>query len=300
MNLDLPDFAVRGARGVDIFRRREDPQHRRARYTCLATVLDAGTPPGAFAQALRHADGRLMLCHSPGVARQATSLWAAADRLAGSAVLNAPIRLGDATSYPAGDTGGDTGGYTGGAELFAHIEFLRERLLADMTLTRFQAALQAAPGAAAAMDGGDIAGPLRLALDFNMTRRGAALTAALQPLLVARATTPDLPTALVEPTGYALRLLGDLRLRAGDAGAAAQALALFQAALTLGENPFRRRRVIEAAAAAARPQTALAHLQAWPAKPPLPDDLRALGDALTRRLARQGDAPVAPPGEPAP
>ncbi len=285
MNLDLPDFAIGGERGIDLFRRREDRMLNRARFTCLATVLPAGSPPGAFAQALRHDDGRLMLCHDPGARRAAAELWVAVDRYQALSALHTPLRLGDATAFPSSAT--DPASL---APLFPYIEFLRERLLAEMTLARFQAALAEAPQAAAMMEPGELASHLRLALDFNMLARGAALAPLLHPLLTARAQSPDLPEALAAPTGYALRLLGDLRLRAGSAAAATQALALFEAALALGENPFRRRRVIEAAAAAGRIDTCLAHLRAWPAARPLPEDLRALGQAMEARAAATATA----------
>lgn len=286
MNLDLPDFAVRGERGIDLFRRREDVVQRRARFVCLATVLPAGdegdTAPGsraraqALAQTPSHADGRLMLCHEPGARRIAAALWQAVARFEAAPLLHASLTLGDATSQPAAAPGTSSAALAG---LFPYVEFLRERLLAETALARFETALGEGPHGPVRMDPAELATHLRLALDYNMIARGAALATPLSPLLRERARARDLPRALTEPTGYALRLLGDLCLRAGTVQAAAQALELFEAALALGENPFRRRRAIEAAAAAGQAEACRAHLRAWPDNQPLPDDLRFLGAA---------------------
>ncbi|MCC6002478.1 MAG: hypothetical protein JJU19_16710 [Pararhodobacter sp.] len=277
MNLDLPDFAVRGTRGIDLFRRREDATQRRARFVCIATVLvpdSDGNDATAPAAGLRGPDGRFMTCHEPGARRIAPALWQAVARFEQDSLLHQPFALGDAPGYPSDMASGAMMG------LFPYVEFLRERLLAEMTVTRLRNAMQQDADAAARHDPAELSATLRLALDYNMIPQGAALWPVLYPLLAARAAAQGLPQGLADTTGYALRLLGDLRLRAGGAEAAAQALELFEAALRLGENPFRRRRAIEAAAAAGRHDACRRHLLAWPGDQPLPDDLRARAQHL--------------------
>lgn len=289
MNLDLPDFAVKGTRGIDLFRRREDVSQRRARFVCIATVLaadsDSATDPMA---GLRAPDGRVMICHEPGARRIAPALWQAVARFEQAGLLHRPFALGDADSYPSDMAAGALMG------LFPYVEFLRERLLADMTVTRLHTALMQDAQAAARHDPAELSATLRLALDYNMITQGAALWPALHPLLARRAAAPDLPQGLADTTGYALRLLGDLRLRAGGTEAAAQALEVFEAALHLGENPFRRRRAIEAAAEAGQPDACRRHLLAWPGGQPLPDDLRARAQRLESAPPAAGHASSGP------
>lgn len=274
MNLDIADFAVRGERGVDIFRRRQDPSSRRARFVCIATAIDAPPAGAAPPQALppppgqeKPAAGRLLLCHEPGARKDAASLWEAVLRFEAQPALHQPFSLGDAQGYPG------TEGLRAPLDLFLYIEFFRERQLAAHSLDGFARALDADARAPAGLDPGELAATLRLTLDYNMIARGAVLWPRIQPLLAARASVRDLPGELQESTGYALRLLGDLRLRAG---AAEDALGAFETALKLGDNPFRRRRAIEAAAAARQPDACRRHLAAHVALAPLPADLQAL------------------------
>ncbi len=277
MNLDIDDFAVRGERGFDLFRRRQDEGSRRPRFTCIASVIDTTGDPAddpAPATALQpppdQADahqGRLLICHEPAARAAAAALWAALARLESQPALQQRFSLAEASSYPG------TEGMQAAHELFLYSEFFRERQLAAHAIDSLISALQADPQAAARHDPGELCATLRQVLDFNMIARGAALWPLLLPLLQARAALPALPTALADATGYALRLLGDLRLRAG---AAPDALAAFEAALQLGDNPFRRRRAIESALAAGQSDTARRHITAFAAHGALPADLRAL------------------------
>lgn len=211
--------------------------------------------------------GRLLLCHEPGARKDAASLWETVSRFESQPALHQPFSLGDAQGYPCTD------GLRAPLDLFLYIEFFRERQLAAHSLDAFARTLDADARAAAGLDPGELAATLRLALDYNMIARGAVLWPRLQPLLAARASVRELPRELQESTGYALRLLGDLRLRAG---AAEDALGAFETALKLGDNPFRRRRAIEAAVAAGRIDACRRHLAAHAALAPLPADLQAL------------------------
>lgn len=274
VKLDIDDFAVRGERGVDLFRRRQDPASRRARFVCIATAISA-PPPGQkpppqampAPPAQEAAAGRLLMCHEPAARAIAAELWQAVARLDAQPALHHPFSLGDATGYPG------TEGLHAAHELFVYVEFFRERQLAAHSLDAFATMLNTAPPTVAQLDPGELAGTLRQALDYNMIARGSALWPRLQPLLAARAAVQGLPQELSESTGYALRLMGDLRLRAG---AAAEALDAFETALQLGDNPFRRRRAIEAALAAGRADTASRHIAAYGAHGALPDDLLAM------------------------
>ncbi len=279
MNLDIDDFAVRGERGIDLFRRRQDEGSRRPRFICLATVIEPATgetdPLSATAlppppeQAATH-QGRLLICHEPAARAAAAGLWAAVARLQAQPALHRPFTLGEAPGYPG------TEGLQAAHELFLYTEFFRERQLAAYAIDSLVAAMQGDQEAAAQRDPGELAAILRQALDYNMIARGAVLWSALQPLLQARAGATGLPPTLANATGYALRLLGDLRLRAG---AAPEALHAFEAALQLGDNPFRRRRAIESALAAGQVEAAGRHIAAYAAHGPLPADLRALARA---------------------
>lgn len=308
MNLDIDDFAVGGERGVDLFRRQQDQASRRARFVCIATVIDApadaapGWPPAQPAppEQAAAARGRGMICHQPAASAQAAGLWQAVARLEAQPALHRPFSLADAPAYPGTD------GMRATHELFLYTEFFRERQLAAHGLDLLARALHDDPDAAARMDPGELTTLLRQALDYNMIARGAALWPALEPLLRARAALRGLPKALNNATGYALRLLGDLRLRAG---AGTQALGAFEAALALGDNPFRRRRAIEAALAAGQPEAANRHAAAHRASHgKLPADLQTLLRAagLTQEVPADPNAPspnapeAAPTAQPGP
>lgn len=289
MNLDIDDFAVTGERGLDLFSRRQDQTSRRARFVCIATAIDtppAGQPPPLNAlpapAGLDGTQGRLLVCHEPAARRGAEELWHAVSRFAGQAALHRPFSLADAPGYPGAD------GLQAPHALFLYVDFFRERQLAAHGVDSLIAELEKDADAARRIDPGELATTLRQALDYNMIARAEALWPFIRRLLETRAKPGTLPSALADSTGYALRIMGDLRLRAGRPD---QALAAFETALRLGDNPFRRRRAIEAALAAGQPDAASAHIAAYARHGMLPPDLRALA-----RAAGIAPAPAATPG----
>lgn len=204
---NLPDLAVRGEGGIDVFHRQDLPEQGRGRFQCLGRL----TPQG------------LAEPFEAGV--DPARLRRAADRLpAGGLALD----LADATTYPA--PGADP------LLLFLRIDFLRARALAAQMLERFDSALARDPAAVAA-SAGPLAAQVAQAYDFNRIGAGIRLARALLPALPG-------PGALADGHGFALRMLGDLALRGGEAGLA---LACFEAALAAGENPHRRARARAAA-----------------------------------------------------
>lgn len=230
----LPDLAVMGERGLDIFHRLELPDARRIRYRCLGT-LRAGED-GAFQPEVFEAES---MADPARLARAAQAHAAAGE--------DRPLSLDDARSYPA------MAGRADPMALFLRLDFLRAWALADLGLDRFEAALRAGP--ARVFDRpGQLPAQVALAYDFNRITRGIALAELLLPAL------PP-PGGGDDGTGFALRMLGDLALR-GDAPALA--LACFEAALAIGENPHRRARAL-AAARACGDSAAIARLS--PAEP---------------------------------
>jgi hypothetical protein len=91
--------------------------------------------------------------------------------------------------------------------------------------------------------------------------------------MATRISAPTWRESKGSSTGYAMRMLGDLCLRAGDPGAA---LRCFETGVVAGDNPHRRRKAIEAAHLAGDIATRDAHLTAFREKWALPADLAAL------------------------
>lgn len=179
---DLPDLAIRGETGIDVFDRIDLPGQRRSRFRCIGTVAADGTarPWEAGVEPAR-------------LSRAAAGLPAAL-----------PLDLADATGFPEGE---------GGAlDLFLRIDFLRARTLAAQMLARFRARLDQ-DAAAAVAEPGPFAAQVAQAYDFNRIAAGIGL---------ARAALPALPAApaLTDGHGFGLRMLGDLALRGGEAGLA--------------------------------------------------------------------------------
>lgn len=206
---ELPDLAVRGEGGIDVFARIDLPDQRRGRFRCLGRLR-----PDGQAEAFE-----------AGVAPE--RLRAAAERLPAAGW---PLDLADATSFPEPEADP--------LALLLRVDFLRARLLAGQMLARFAAALARDPAAAVAAPG-PFAAQVAQAYDFNRIAQGIALARAVLPVLPA-------PPALADGHGFGLRMLGDLALRGGEAGLA---LACFEAALAAGDNPHRRARARAAAAA---------------------------------------------------
>lgn len=256
MIADSPeDFAVQGETGIDLVLRIADEGQRRARFRCIATYDPAsGT----------------LHDHEPDAGRDPDRLRALAEGLAGDALLAQSFALCDPTAWPrAATAGGDP------LRLFLYHEFFRAWQVADMAAERLLRRIGADP-AALPLEPGKVAQAVQPLFDFNRLALGCRAAALIEPVLAARLASPGWREPKGSASGYALRMLGDLCLRAGDAG---QALACFETALTAGDNPFRRRKAIEAAHAADNSAARDTHLAAYAGKWPLPDDLAALPSA---------------------
>ena len=244
---DLPEIAVHGERGIDLFQRLDDAGQRRASFRCIATLA----PDGVLAD------------HAPEARRDPARLRALAEGLARDPVT-APFSLGDAPGWPrAASAGGDP------VRLFLYLDFFRAWQVADLAGNRLETQLARDPGLLP-VEPGQIAGIVAPVFDFNRLARGQRLAAALVPLLAQRIATPEFRDDRHGGTGYALRMLGDLCLRADDPRLA---LACFETAVNAGDNPFRRRKAIEAARAAGDTDAAARHRAGYAARWVLPPDL---------------------------
>jgi len=228
---ELPDLAVRGEGGIDIFHRQDLPDQRRSRFRCLGRVPDR---PGEAPEA-----------YEPEAQRDPDRLLRAARALAAAPGLGHPFALTDATSFPATAGAGDP------MLLFLRIDFLRAWTLADLGLARLQTALASDP--VPLMDRpGQLAAQVAPAYDFNRISAG---------IMLARSVLPALPPPdrCEDGHAWALRMLGDLALR-GDA--AQLALDCFEAAIAIGDNPHRRARAHAAARALGDPAAITRHAPA--------------------------------------
>ncbi|TVR50237.1 MAG: hypothetical protein EA386_00415 [Rhodobacteraceae bacterium] len=256
---DISEFATRGERGLDVFRRVEEQAQRRYRYSCIATV---------------NPDTGAVTAHAPVAQKHPDRMRAAADRLAGSALLAHRFSLGSPQEYPAADMSGDP------LHLFVYLDFCRLWQLAEQEFARAVTALDTG----AALTSPEISNVLRLALDFNRIARAEPIIERVLPDLMqaTRTKTDD----KWQNAAYSLRMIGDLRLRADRPQ---DALAAYEAALALGKNPHRMGLAIQAAHAAQDWDAAKRHLRAFEARWPLPDTLAPIKASL----------PPAPEGGPA-
>jgi len=244
---ELPEFAVQGERGIDLFVRLDDPGQRRAQFRCIATLVEG--PAG-------------LIDHAPDERRDLAALTALAQRLA-SDPLAQPLSLTDATGWQGLTALNDP------IRAFLLLDFLRAWLVADLAASRFQAALGAS-AQSLTLEPGKLAGAIAPLFDFNRLTRAQAVAGLLLPLLEPRIASPGFRDDGSGSIGYALRMLGDLCLRAANP---ALALRCFEAAVGAGDNPFRRRRAIEAARVAANREAATRHRSAYAARWRLPNDL---------------------------
>ncbi|MGY6548629.1 MAG: hypothetical protein ACXIU7_06445 [Roseinatronobacter sp.] len=311
---DLTEFAVQGDLGVDVFRRVTEKNQRRARYECLATLSAEGAVIGAYHDIARHAPERMR---------------AAARRLQTSAVLAQPISLAKPASYPRAQASGPD------LSVFLYLDFFRSWQVAEQEISRIErrllasgsraaapTAVVALPGAAGAssspraaarvsgpehgagqrpalgpsaldLSAPEISAVLRLLLDFNQIHRAAPILRGLVPELLARAARGQ--EDRWQNTGFALRMCGDLRLRAG---LPAPALECYEAALVLGDNAHRRGLAIRAAHAAQDHAALGRHLAAFRADWCLPEDLVQIA-AQMPAPASAATSPSADPARPA-
>lgn len=256
----LPEFAVAGDRGIDLFRRHDDPSQKRVHFECLACWRpdgngDSGGDSGG--------DGNWQI-YQPG-----PSLLARADaalaRFRANAALHDEFALADAARYPRADNP------QARLEILQYLEFLRIRLVAGITLSLFEEKFARDP-ALTLRHHGETTTALKLLLDFNLTNRAGLLLEPVAARLVARVNAPGFVESRDQMTGFSLRLLGDLHLRRDEPGAA---FTCFEAALSAGDNPFRRRKAIEAAKAAGDREGALRHLRPLMRDGTPPPDLAA-------------------------
>lgn len=260
LETDLPELALAGDRGIDLFRRIEDTGQRRVQFECIATAHpgDAG------------GDGSLEV-FNPQACRKPERLWQAVAQYRKAAGLQQAFAFGQPPGYP---TMRDPASRL---LLFQCLEFFRTRMVADLTIATFEEKLAADPELAV-RHFSETAGALKLLLDYNMLARARPLCDVAAPLIAARVRTQGFVEDGDQATGYALRLLGDLYLR--DA-APEQALVCFEAAIAAADNPFRRRKAIEAAQAAGDVAACLSHVESFAKAGRLPPDLAELRQTLT-------------------
>jgi hypothetical protein len=214
---DMPDLAVRGEGGIDVYIRQNLPDQGRSRFRCVASFRPGAQDPDI---------------HEPGLVSDPARLTRTLQALDAVPALSDPFRLDDATTYPRIAAFGDP------LALFLRVDFLRAWALADLGLSRLRAALDA-DGAAVLTRQGHLPAQVGLAFDFNRISVGAEIASQVLDA-VARVDPRD------DGTAFALRMLGDLCLRGGQA---ALALRCFEGALAIGDNPHRRARARAAALA---------------------------------------------------
>lgn len=249
----VSELAVRGENGIDLFARIEDRASGRVRYRCVATW----TGPGAHAS---------LHIHEPAPGRSAQALVQIALAAAGDPALVCRFSLFDPAGWPEAGTGEDP------MRLFLHHEFFRAWQVADMAARRFLARIDAIPDALAA-EPDKLTVSVAPLYDFNRLTLGVRAARQVQPVLLERIASDRLPGGASESIGYALRMLGDL---CGRAGQHELSLACHETAIRAGDNPFRRRRAIEAAQALGDGPARDAHLAAFQERWALPADLARL------------------------
>lgn len=259
----IADFAVQGETGIDVFRRIDEAAQRRSRFECLATVVATAADDAA----------PRVIAHGPPARRDPDAMLATVTRFRACTIAPHRMALGDARSFP------DTGFAEDPLAVFVYLDFLRAWMTADMAVQRFEEeTLRADAPDPARADPARTAAVLRLLLDFNRVARGVALCEPVLPALIRAAEAPRAAAdRRADVRAYGLRLAGDLLLRAGQG---ARALRAFEAALSLGDNRFRRRRAIEAARAAADHDAMRHHLDLFARRWALPGDLALLRASL--------------------
>jgi len=247
-------LAVRTSLGTDFFARHQDDGQRRARYSCLATLAADGTLN-------RHEEGENLTDD----ALQALARDAGQD----TSLLGA-FALGDQTTWPRLAAAANP------LRVFLYLDFFRAWQVADLAAERFQMQLRTAPDTLLE-DIGHLPAAIMPLYQFNMTQRARDVARDLLPALAARLNRGRITRERADQAGYALRMLGDLCLRARTPE---QAQVVFSLACDLGDNPFRRKKAIEAALAAGQTDTARRHVQRYGARWPVPAEWASLaGDS---------------------
>ena len=148
---DIPEFAVQGERGIDVFRRLDDESQRRARYRCIATVAGDGA----------------LHDHAPEARRDPAALREHAARLREDPLLSA-FSLGDPASWPLAAGAADP------MRLFLYVDFFRAWQVADLAGARFESRLSR-PDGASSIAAADLATGVAPVFDFNRVARGLPL-----------------------------------------------------------------------------------------------------------------------------
>tara|TARA_R110002072_G_scaffold122810_1_gene257718 strand:+ start:1592 stop:2368 length:777 start_codon:yes stop_codon:yes gene_type:complete len=248
------DFAVAGDRGFDLFTRVHDSGQKRAQFRCFAMVSGSDRRITGF---------------EPLARRDPDTLLGLVDAAQGDPLLNCKLALGDTRGWPCAEAGQSP------LRLLLYLDFFRAWQVADMAAARLDAQMRTAPDSLPALPA-QLAGAVAPVYAFNRLDRGVGLARLMEPILRRRIETPGFADDPPGSTGYALRMLGDLCLRAGEP---AQALACFETAVAAGDNPHRRRKAIEAAHAAGLQDRVQAHAAAYAPHGRLPDDLAALTES---------------------
>ncbi|TVS05897.1 MAG: hypothetical protein EA407_01320 [Rhodobacteraceae bacterium] len=249
----LDEFALSGERGIDVFRRVEDENHRRHRYECLSTVIP---------------DSDEVRCFAPYARKFPERMRAAAHAYLESRFLAQRMAFGDPSTYP------DSGVSERPIELFLYLDFFRSWQVGEQEIARVERALQQGTS----LRPPEVSGVLRLLLDFNRLRRAAPIMNALWPMLNEAASLGA--EDQWQNTGFALRMLGDLQRRSGRPE---RALAAYELSLALGVNAHRCGLAIEAAHEAGDRDAVKRHLATYEERWPLPEQLAEIkaGSAVT-------------------
>ncbi|MFM1861864.1 MAG: hypothetical protein RLZ26_386 [Pseudomonadota bacterium] len=219
----VPDIAVHGEGGIDVFRRKAGAEAATGRFDCLCTLVPL--PQG----------GHRMIAHS-GTARHAReAIELARDRLAATPWLGQVFALGRTAGYLSLASGAPVADRL---MLVLYLDFLRAWHLADLAIGGFEAGL----GRRETVSVRQARHVLQLLVNFNRPRRARSLVVALMPRLIGAPRDESAGDAAA-----ALRLAGELCLRRGDARLA---LVAHEGALRFGETRARLMRARAAAQAA--------------------------------------------------
>ena len=248
-------FALRGRGRVDVFLRFEDISQNRARFRCIG--MFKGTD-----------DTAPFIDFEPHVGRDIVLLTASIQHQLVNPILTQAFSLCDVSTWPKATNAGDP------LELFLYLEFFRAWQVGDLAVNQLISKLTRDPVRYTPKPG-EVGATLAPIFDYNRMETGVAIAKLMEPVLRLRVNSVGFRDDKAGSTGYGLRMLGDLCLRADDP---TLALACFETCIKAGDNPFRRRKAIEAAAAAQSTDRLAAHVQDYQAKWKLPADLSHLAN----------------------
>jgi hypothetical protein len=249
----IPEFAVQSELGADIFRRVETPSERRHHYECIATVIRDDDLPRVVAY---HDDAR----------KNPERMIAAEARMRQTATLGQGFILADPRSYPVPDTPRMR------LEFLLYLDFFRHWQIKTLEIARIKTLIQS---------GGTLTPPeisrvFRLLLDFNQTTQAQFFISAFMPHLLRM--SQEKKDDRWQNAAYALRMIGDLLLRSGQAKPSLNA---YEASIALGDNAFRRGLAIRAAFAADDRDATLRHLEQYERQWQLPAALATIKTVIS-------------------